>query len=455
MEKASKVLVISNDFGLFEKIANDSAGGRGTVSFARPDDDYLESIRENETGIVFLDSPDLQREALPCLKSIKKFDPLVQVIVGGGPADQDAVTSLINAGAAGFMPKPYKYDSLWDLLQKIEQKRSLRKETYRLERKLERKYNFEGMISRNPDMLEIFALIEGIAGYFTTALITGETGTGKEVAARAIHALGPRRAKPFVVCECTSVPENLFESELFGYKKGAFTGADRDKRGLFEEAEAGTIFLDEIADVPPAIQAKLLRAIETREFRPIGGRESRRADVRILAATNRNLPEMVASGAFREDLFHRLNKVHIELPPLRQRPEDIPLLARHFIDVFNEKFSKKLKGISRNTQKLFLRYLWPGNVRELKNVIEGAAMLSHRDFLDVPDLPKYLRGLVPAAGNLPQGAVNRLSTLKDMEKDYIRYLLKLTKGNLRRTAKILGISRTTLYNKIRRHGLGG
>jgi transcriptional regulator with PAS, ATPase and Fis domain len=294
-------------------------------------------------------------------------------------------------------------------------------------------------------MLEIFGLIENIAKYFSSALITGETGTGKEVVARAIHGLSPHKDKPLVVCDCASIPENLFESELFGYRKGAFTGADRDKPGLFEEADGGIIFLDEIAEIPVAVQAKLLRVLENREFRALGAGESTTVEVRVLAATNRDLAERVRAGAFREDLFHRLNKVVIDLPPLRERLEDIPLLVRHFLQIANKSFGKGVRGVSREVQKLFLKYGWPGNVRELANVLESAAMLCKKDFIDVANLPKYLRDYVPPEGAIAFAGRGHLSSLDDLEKDYIAYLLKVTKGNLRQTAKILDISRTTLY----------
>lgn len=453
MDRTTNILVISDDFGLFEMIRGGGHSVSRTVSFSRPDDDFIGTLKETGARTVLLDSPRPVEGTVEFMKRIKKLDPLVNIIVGGEPLEEDQAAFLIKGGATDLIPRPYNSDALDEVLLRIEEKRSLRKETFHLERKLDRKYNFQGMTSRNPSMLEVFGLIEGIARYFTTALIVGETGTGKEVAARAIHTLGPYKDKPFVICDCTSIPENLFESELFGYRKGAFTGADRDKRGLFEEAEGGIIFLDEIAEIPAAVQSKLLRVLESREFRPLGAQESRRIEVRVLAATNRDLDNMVASGAFREDLFHRLNKVMIELPPLRERPEDITLLTRRFIQDFNAKFSKNIKGVSRDAQKVFLRYSWPGNIRELKNVIEGAAMLCRKDFLDIPDMPKYLRDFVPASKNLPPAAVSRLSTLDDLEKEYITYLLKLTKGNLRKTAGILGISRTTLYNKIHKYGI--
>jgi DNA-binding NtrC family response regulator len=453
MDAQTNLLIISDDFSLYETVKKAPVAVDFNVFFAQTGDAYLDVIREHGIRVVLVDAADSPAAGLLIMKKIKKADALVDVLIGGEPLGREAVLDLVHAGATDFVPKPYERDILGDILRRISRKRDLRRETLHLEKRLERKYAFEGLISRNPTMLEIFGLIENIAKYFSSVLITGETGTGKEVVARAVHGLSPHKDQALVVCDCASVPENLFESELFGYKKGAFTGADRDKRGLFKEADGGTIFLDEIAEIPVAVQAKLLRVLESREFRPLGANESTTVDIRILAATNRDLGEMVRTGAFREDLLHRLNKVVIDLPPLRERPEDIPLLVRHFLQAADQKFAKNVRGVSREVQKLFLKYAWPGNVRELANVLESAAMLCKKDFVDVANLPKYLRDYVPPEGAMTLAGQGRLSTLSDLERDYITYLLKVTKGNLRQTAKILSISRTTLYNKLAKYGI--
>ena len=455
MEAQSNLLIISDDFSLYETVKRAPASVAFNIFFSQTGDDYIAVVRDNAIRAVLVDAGDALAAGLLALKKIKKFDAMIDVLVGGDPVGREAVLDIIHAGATDFVAKPYERDFLGDILRRISRKRALRRETLHLEKKLERKYAFQGLISRNPTMLEIFGLVENIAKYFSSVLVTGETGTGKEVVARAIHVLSPHGDKPLVVCDCASVPENLFESELFGYKKGAFTGADKDKRGMFEEADGGTIFLDEIAEVPASVQAKLLRVLESREFRPLGAGESTAVDVRVLAATNRDLAERVRAGSFREDLFHRLNKVVIDLPPLRERPEDIPLLVRHFLQAANRKFGKGLHGVSREVQKLFLKYGWPGNVRELANVLESAAMLCKKDFIEVANLPKYLRDHVPAQGPVAFAGRGHLSSLDDLEKDYIAYLLKVTKGNLRQAAKILGISRTTLYNKLAKYKLRG
>jgi len=451
MEAQTNLLIISDDFSLYETVKKAPVAVDFNVFFSQTEDDYLAVVRENGIRVVLVDSGDSLAAGLLVMKKIKKSDALIDVLVGGEPVGQEAALDLIHAGATDFIPKPFERDILQDVLRRISRKRELRRETLHLEKKLERKYVFQGLISRNPYMLEIFGLIENIAKYFSSALVTGETGTGKEVVARALHGLSPYGGKPLVICDCASIPETLFESELFGYKKGAFTGADKDKRGMFEEADGGVIFLDEIAEIPVAVQAKLLRVLENHEFRPLGANETTAVEVRVLAATNRDLAEMVRAGTFREDLFHRLNKVTLDLPPLRERLEDIPLLVRHFLQGASRNFSKNVRGVSREVQKLFLKYGWPGNIRELANVLESAAMLCKKDFIDVANLPKYLRDYIPPQGAIAFAGRGHLSSLDDLEKDYIVYLLKVAKGNLRQTAKILGISRTTLYNKLAKY----
>jgi transcriptional regulator with PAS, ATPase and Fis domain len=301
-------------------------------------------------------------------------------------------------------------------------------------------------------MLEMFGLIENIAKHFSSVLITGETGTGKDLVARALHALGGTRNRRFVVCDCASIPETLFESELFGYVRGAFTGADRAKRGLFEEAHEGVIFLDEVGEVPLPVQSKLLRVLENRQFRALGSNEVRYVDARVVAATNRDLTQVARKGAFREDLYHRLNRVEIHVPPLRERMEDVPLLIRQFLDGINRGHGKAVQGVSRDVRKLFLRYDWPGNVRELENVLQSAVLMTRKDYVDVADLPKSFRQAGSARSRIPHLDRDNLSSLDDLEKEYVGLVLERTGNNLKRAAEILGVSRTTLYNKLARFG---
>lgn len=445
------LLIIDEDLSLYDQIKSSSLPKNYIIYFSRAYRDIYSFIEYNNIHVVITDLDGNKKQGLSLLKKLKQLDPLVELIFIGKPLPSEEVMEMINQGAMDYLTKPLRLNAMHQTLKKIFEKRVLRRETFLLEKRLEKKYFFQSMIGKSPYMLEIFSLVENISKYFSSVLITGETGTGKEMVARAIHELSPTTDKDLVICDCVSIPENLFESELFGYVKGAFTGADKDKLGLFDKAHRGVIFLDEIGEIPLSIQAKLLRVLEHHQFKPLGTNENRTVDVHVIAATSRNLRECIKNGTFREDLFHRLNRVEIYIPPLRKRPEDIPLLVRHFLNRYNKQFSKKIKGVSRQVQKLFLKYEWPGNVRELENVMESAAMLCNKEFIGISDLPKYFQDSFPSPEKIPFIKREQLTTLKDLEKDYIHYILKLTNNNLRKSAKIMNISRTTLYNKLKKY----
>ena len=447
------LLILDEDTSPYEAINQSSLGSDLGLYYAPPDEDIYPVIQSNNIHALIIDLDKDEAQGRNLIVRLKQFDPLLNVIVIGKPLHAEKVVSLINQGATTYLTKPLQVEILEEIFSEIINKRTLRRETFLLEKKLEKKYFFHNIIGKSPYMLEIFALIEKVAKYFTSILITGETGTGKEMVARAIHNLSPSENSNLTICDCVSIPENLFESELFGYVKGAFTGADKNKHGLFEEADNGIVFLDEIGEIPLSIQAKLLRVLEQHEFRPLGSNEIRKVDVRVLAATSRNLRDGIKKGTFREDLFHRLNKVEIHLPPLRERSEDIPILMRHFLDIYNKKFDKDLKGVSQHVQKLFQKYEWPGNVRELENVLERAAILAKSHFIDISDLPEYLQESAPPSTKLPFIGKEHLSTLNELEKEYIIYLLDLVGNNMKKTAKILNISRTTLYNKLKKYNI--
>jgi len=448
-----KVLILEEDYSLYELIMKSPLSDKCKFYTLESNADISSFVKTNMINVVIIDIDKNKGEKFNQFKNLKKSDQMLNVILTGIPMDSATVMDLINHGALGYMEKPVRLEEIENILQKIIEKSILRKETYRLEKKLEKKYYYQDMIGKNPHMYEIFSLIDSISPYFSTALVTGETGTGKELVARAIHNLSSNSQKKLVICDTSSIPENLVESELFGYVKGAFTGADKDKKGLFEEAHKGIIFLDEIGEIPLTTQAKFLRVLENNHFRPVGSNETRVVSVKVIAATNRNLKEWVKTGTFRQDLYHRLNKVEIHLPPLRERPEDIPLLVRHFLQKFSKKFNKPIKGVSREVQKLFLKYNWPGNIRELENSLERASMLSSTDFIDISDLPEDIQNFEASSKKIPFISRENLSTLDDLEKEYILYLLDFTKKNLRKTATILDISRTTLYNKLKKYNI--
>ena len=453
MDARENLLVIGRDPALFDILKDSPVSTEFQLYYCGIQENLPVFIREHEIRFAFLDARDGASNASEILATLKRFDRLLNVIVSGWPIHPKEVLEWINRGADDYLEIPVSSEAVRAALKKALEKRELRRETFLLERRLEKKYNFHGLVSKSPYMLEIFGIIESIARHFTTVLVSGDAGTGKEMAARAIHALSGTKNRHLIVCDCASIPETLFESELFGYVRGAFTGDELNKRGLFEEAHEGVIFLDEIGEIPLPIQAKLLRVLENRQFRPLGSNEVKYVNVRVIAATNHDLAEDCRKGAFREDLYHRLKGVEIRIPPLRERPEDLPLLVRHFLDADNKAFDKSIKGLSREVQKVFLKYDWPGNVRELENVLQSAAILTKKDFIDVGDLPKNLRDQAAVKPRPSFVDKENLSTLDDLEKEYIAYLLKLTRFNLKRTAKILNISRTTLYNKMGRYGL--
>lgn len=453
MSSSLNLLIIDKDLSLYDTIKHSPLIDDFNIYFSETYAEMISFIKKNNIHVILADIDRDKGSGEQFLNKLKEFDALLDVILVGQRQDPDHVLSLINQGATDYMTRPIQMNALLKALKNIVEKKTLRRETFLLERRLEKKYSFYGIIGKSPYMLEIFSLIEKIAKYFTSVLVTGETGTGKELVARAVHDLSDAAHKDLVICDCVSIPENLFESELFGYVKGAFTGADRTKKGLFEEADQGIIFLDEIGEIPLPTQAKLLRVLENHEFRPLGSNETKRVTVRVIAATNWNLRDRVKDGSFREDLFHRLNKVEIHLPPLRERKEDISLLVRYFLNHYAKKFSKELKGVSREVQKLFHRYNWTGNIRELENVLERAAILTKKEFIDMADLPSYLQEAASPAEHIPFIIEEKLSTLEDLEKDYITYLLKINRNNLKKTASILKISRTTLYNKLDKYNI--
>jgi DNA-binding NtrC family response regulator len=409
-------------------------------------------IREKNVRIIVaeVDAPETDDFAL--LKAVKDFDPLLEVIIIGPEAPGKKMIEAISLGAVDYLVRPLEADMVLSLLKKIEDKILLRKETYQLEKELAKKYTFEGMVGRSYSMLDVFSLIERLAKHPISVLITGDTGTGKEMVARALHALGPRRDKKFIVCDCTAVPETLFESEVFGFERGTFTGAEKSKPGILRLADKGTIFFDEISEIPFSSQTKLLRAIEERQFRPLGSNEVVHVDVRIICATNKNLREEVKKGRFREDLFHRVNVAEIHLPSLRQRKEDIPLLCSYFLDRYNGKYQKRVRGVSLRAKKVLAAYDWPGSVRELENLIERAVMITQEQFIDIKDLPENL--LVQQSEEEGDAVYPYVAlSLEEIEKKHIQEVLRHSNYNKQRTARVLGLTRPSLYRKLKKFNL--
>jgi DNA-binding NtrC family response regulator len=361
-----------------------------------------------------------------------------------GQYSTESAVEAIQKGASDYMNKPLSLDKLREKVGKLVQEAKRSQHALQLDRDLVETYRFEGMIGRSPLMLDAYTRIRRVAPHFRTVLVTGPTGTGKELAARSLHHLSPVAAGPFAVCNCAAIVETLFESELFGYVKGAFTGATQDKIGLFEYANGGTLLLDEIGEMPLTTQSKLLRVLQSQEIQRVGSPAGRKIDVRVVAATNRDLPTQVAEKKFREDLFYRLSMVEIKLPPLLDRIEDLPLLEHHFLEQFAAQYNKPLATLTRRAQALLARHSWPGNVRELENVIGHACMMSEGAKIDVQELPGYLSN--PESQVLLQR--EEVLPLAELDRRHARRVLDHVGGNKVRAAEILGISRVTLYRLI-------
>jgi DNA-binding NtrC family response regulator len=389
-------------------------------------------------------------DGMEVLRAYRQKSPDSIIIMMTAFGSIETAIRAIKEGAYDYVSKPFKLDEIKLTIRRaLEQKRLLQENLF-YRQELITKYKLENIVGRSPQMLQVYKTVARVAESRSTVLIAGESGTGKELVARAIHFNSPRSSKPYVAVDCGSLAETLLESELFGHVRGAFTGAVTNKKGLFEEADNGTCFLDEVGDISLAMQAKLLRVIQEHEIKRVGGTETTKIDVRIIAATNKNLEELVAEKKFREDLFYRLNVVSIHLPPLRERLDDIPFLADHFLRKYAAENEKPVSRISAEVLDLLLRYQWPGNVRELENVIERAVTLSPHSLILPEDLPRRLR-VEPSeisATSLPSQV-----SLTELEKIYIKKVLEETGGNKKRAADILGIDRRTLYRMAARYGI--
>ena len=400
----------------------------------------LEIFAREHPHIVLLDLMMPRMNGMEVLERMVAADPGTNVILMTAHYSTDSAVEAIRKGAYDYLTKPLDVLSLQGRITALLEEARQRQHTLELELELLKAYEFQGIIGRSPLMLEVFAGVRRVAPHFRNVLVLGATGTGKELVARALHRLSPVASKQLAVCNCSALVETLMESELFGYVRGAFTGATQDKVGLFEYANGGTVFLDEIGDLPLPAQAKLLRVLQNQEVQRVGSPAARKIDVRVIAATHRDLRALVKEGQFREDLYYRLSMVELHLPRLRDRKEDFPLLLRHFTQKFAAAYNKPISGITRRAQALLARYSWPGNVRELENVLGNACMMVAGSVIDANDLPSYLSAGTP----LPKQ--DGLLTLEEIQKRHILRVLEQVGNNKARAAEILDISRATLYS---------
>ena len=420
-----------SDLGLEILTAGDPREGLELVLRVRPDIVVLDMLMPGMSG-------------LEVLERITESAPNCDVILVTGHYSTQSAVEAIRKGASDYIEKPVDILKLRERIAQLICHAQQRLKAAQLDRELLQAWQFEGMVGRSPQMLAVFAAIRRSAPHFRTALITGATGTGKELVARAMHRCSPVASGRFAVCNSSAIVESLFESELFGHVRGAFTGATQDRPGLFEYAARGSVFLDEIGDMPPSTQSKLLRVLETGEYQPVGSPAARRTDVRVIAATNRDLRELMAKGQFREDLFYRLSMLEIHLPSLAERKEDLPLLERYFVEEFAKLYGKPLRDITPRAQLVLARYSWPGNVRELRNVLGRACMMAEGEILDVRDLPEHVRSAAPPAAAEP----DEMLTLDEVYRRHVQRVLERVAGNKMRAAKILGIHRATLHRLL-------
>jgi DNA-binding NtrC family response regulator len=450
-----RILVVEDEEKLRRVIQLQLLSAGFDVDQAGTAEDGLKSADRADLVVTDLKLPRM--DGLEFLATIRRQNTQVPVIIMTAFGSVEAAVQAMKSGATDFLLKPFSLDHLMQVVGKALEIRALRDENRELKAELGRRYEFDNIIGRSGPMQEIFATIERVAPTRATVLLTGESGVGKDLIARAVHFHSPRRDRPLVKINCTAIPENLMESELFGYEKGAFTGANTSKPGKFEQADTGTVFLDEIGDVPAAIQVKLLRILQEREFERLGSNVTRHIDVRLVAATNQDLRAALEQGTFREDLYYRLNVVPINIPPLRDRRQDIPFLANHFISKLAPDSGCQVESITDAGMEKLMAYHWPGNVRELENVIERSLVMCTGTKLDAPDIKLENapgRGGAPRTQNggdshfLPEGM-----TLDQYEQDLIREALRRAGGNKSHAARLLGLTRNALRYRLTQMGL--
>ena len=452
MSGQHNVLVVDDEPGMREFLEIMLGKEGYSVKTASNGEEAIQKIRNEAFDLALVDIQMPGLNGIDVLRSAKETTPDTTIIMITAFASHETAIEAMKLGAYDYITKPFKIDEIKIVIGKSLERKNLERENTRLKKELENKYGFENIIGSSTSIKQIFSLIDRVSELKVSVLITGESGTGKELVARAIHYSGNRKEGPFIPVNCAAIPETLIESEFFGHSKGAFTGATRDRKGLFEEANGGSIFLDEIGDLPQHLQVKLLRVLEERKVRPLGKTEPVNIDVRVISATNRNLEQELAEGKFREDLFYRLNVIKIAIPPLRERKEDIPAIAIHFVEKYTDEMEKDIKSISSEALEELEKYSFPGNIRELENIIARCVALETSEVIRKESLPKLtnendyidLSDTINAYDSID-------SVLGDVEKQIIENALKTTKGNKTEAANRLGITLRSLRYRLAKH----
>ncbi|MGB8952187.1 MAG: sigma-54 dependent transcriptional regulator [Candidatus Aminicenantales bacterium] len=450
MNKSIQILIIDDEASIRDSYGQVLRKEGYSVKEAQDGREGLMFFNQETFHVVFLDLRLPGMDGMQVLSQIKENSPETPVVIITGYASIESAVEAIKRGAFDYMGKPFAPEELRVITRKALESRKILIENIYLRQELEAKTEFELVVGKSKPIKNVLDIVSRVSPTETTILILGESGTGKELIAGEIHRHSLRRDTPFVVVDCGALVETLFESELFGHVKGSFTGAHETKHGRFEVATGGTIFFDEISNLSLNIQAKLLRVIQEREVTRIGSTKPIKVDVRILAATNENLAELVKSGKFREDLFYRLSVVPIHLPPLRERREDVPLLVQHFLQKYNKKTKKNIESVSPQAVKALMEYDWPGNIRELENTIERAVVLSKSNGINIEDLMYHG---ISASSSILSPTGGSFKTMEEVEKEYIKAVLQSQYGNRSKAAKILGIDRKTLWAKLKKYNL--
>ncbi len=453
MQPAVSIVVIDDNCGSLELLSTALARPGLLILTAQDPEEGIELVFREHPQIVLTDLVMPGLTGLDVLDRIIEFDPAIDVILMTAHYASETAVDAIRRGASDYLNKPVPIAALRERIGKLMEEQQRRQKLMAVDQEMVETAKFEGMIGRSPAIWELFSRVRRIAPHFRTVLLTGQTGAGKDLAARALHNLSPVASGRFVVLNCSAVVETLFESELFGHVRGSFTGANHDKMGLFEYADRGTIFLDEIGDMPLATQAKLLRTLQNQEVLRVGSLAPRKVDVHVVAATNQDLRAAIAEKRFREDLFYRLSMVEIRVPSLTERKEDIALLTKYFLDRFSKQFRKEIHGLTQRAHILLARHNWPGNIRELENVLGHGAMMSLSDTIDVQDLPEYLRSPQRPGDGSVSAAVPDEDTFAEHEKRLIVDALARANGNQSQAARTLRMGRDALRYKMQKHGL--
>jgi two-component system, NtrC family, response regulator HydG len=456
IQKPFQILVVDDDPSHLKILATIIRSWGYDVSDADDGTKAVEMVKERSFDLILMDVRMSEMSGIDALKQIGDYNPSIPIIIMTAYSSVDSAVEALKAGAYDYLTKPLDFDVLKLTLERALEHAGLKAENKTLKQQLTVGYDLKNIIGKSPKMKEMIDMMAMIAPSEATVLITGESGTGKELIAKSIHYNSSRKNNPLVVVNCAALTESLLESELFGHEKGAFTGADKRREGRFMQANKGTIFLDEIGETSPAMQAKLLRVIQEREIQRVGGDETFNVDVRILAATNKNLEDEVENGGFREDLYYRLNVVTLKVPPLSERQEDIALLAQHFLKKYAEKNRKKIQTFTPIAMDMLLKYDWPGNVRELENIIERAVILLTGDHITEKEIPSNITDVYAERSGLieqqkPAGMGNR--PLEEIEKEAILTTLEAAGGNKSETARRLKINRKTLHKKLKYYGV--